>query len=299
MNEMRTSKLIPVEDYSSGLHYDTILGKLSGINIFIKYLETKGLKPLNTRVGEYARVLERYLSDKSTKEDIHTKVIFAIREIDEWLWIYKGLIVNEPKNVIDIVKKAIGGPHFARDEYENTLARNIQLELRIASYFLQNGFDVDISSISDLVVQVNGVHVFVECKRLNSRTQVLKRAKEAKRQLNKRYKSINSPSNGIVVLDVGRVIQPDQGIATSPNFEFGRQQIKYQILDFNERFNTQDIFAKDDRLIFVWMQAIVATWFELDKEPGTRFTSIHSLYANKGQRRWDLWETIKPILETT
>jgi hypothetical protein len=296
---MRPVEFVPQEIYSSGLIYESIPQKMAKISGFIQYLETKGLKPLNTRVGEYLRFFERLVSHKCSEEEIRTKLVSVIREIDEWLWVYKGLLIKEPKNIFDLVDKAMGGPHLARDENENTFPRNTQLELRICSYFLQNGFEVDVSSSSDLIVQVNEVPVFVECKRLNSPTQVLKRAKEAKKQLHKRYKSINGPSNGIVVLDVSRVIQPSQGLAILPNYPVAKGEIQAQILAFNDKFNTSKIFAEDDKLLFVWMQAIVATWIASDKEPGTRFSSVHTIYAKKDKRSWGLWETIKPLLETT
>ena len=142
-----------------------------------------------------------------------------------------------------------------------------------------------------------GYSVFVECKRLNSPTQIVKRAKESVRQLKHRYQVAIRPSYGMVVLDVSRVIHPMQGIATGLNELVAREGIRSQLKSFDQEHDTSRIFKKDKNLISVWMQAIVPTMHIEENEPSTRFSSLHSIYALEGQRRWHLFHEIKKAFE--
>ncbi len=280
-----------------GKTIESFTQKLIDANQLIKYLESKGLRITNTRLGEYVKFYERFLSNSCSDKEIQDNLLFVMREMDEWIWIYRGLMKKEPEGFIDLLKEALGGPAFAKDESDNTRPRNIQLELRVGSYFLQSEFGVTFSELSDLIVYVDGYPVFVECKRLNSPRQVIKRAKESVRQLKCRYKVAKAPSYGLVVLDVSRVIHPKQGIATGLNEFVARDGIRAQLKSFDKEYDTSRVFAKDKKLISVWMQAIVPTVHIKEKEISTRFSALHSIYAYKGQRRWYLFHKMKRAFE--
>lgn len=271
--------------------------KLNDSFEIIDYLEANGLPARQSRLGKYAKFYERYLSGLCSEEEVRDNLLFVLREMDEWSWIYKGLKIREPDGYMGLLKQAIGGPAFAKEESNNTTPRNIQLELRIGSYFLQADYDISFSGREDLAVVVNGFPVFVECKRLNSPKQVLKRSREAVKQLKNRYKSNRGPSYGLVVLDVSKVIHPKQGIATGVNEIVARDGIRAQLKEFDLRYDTSGIFSKDRKLISVWMQAIVPTVHEAEKEVAIRFSSLHSIYAREGQRRWHLLQELKRAFE--
>ena len=115
------------------------------------------MRASETRLGEYIRFYEKFLSNRCTTKEIQDNLLFVMREMDEWSWIFRGLMKKEPEGFFSLLKEAIGGPAFAKNESENTRPRNIQLELRVGSYFLQSGFDITFSGLSDLMVNVDGI----------------------------------------------------------------------------------------------------------------------------------------------
>ena len=153
-----------------------------------------------TRVGEY----QRFISDLSTKtrkdfsDEDSSRMVHTLREVEELLWIQKGLLAQTLSGGIDLLQKILGGSPFAKDDSSNTPARDFQLELRIASYFVQTGFSVDMNEDADLEVAFPDGKLFVECKRMKSPNKVLKRAKNAAQQLKSRYK--NTSQQGMVWL---------------------------------------------------------------------------------------------------
>lgn len=271
--------------------------KLIDSRLLIDYLESNGIRAAQTRLGEYVRFYERFLAGHCSNDEIGEKLLLVMREMDEWSWIYKGLKKKEPEGFLELLKEAVGGPVFSKDESENTRPRNIQLELRVGSYFLQSGFEITFAGLSDLVVDVSGHPVFVECKRLNSPKQVAKRAKESVHQLRCRYQTSRTPSYGLVVLDASRIIHPKQGVASGGNELVVRDGIRDQLKEFDTAHDTTMIFEKDKKLISVWMQAIVPAVHVEENEPSTRFSSLHTIYARQGQRRWHLFHEIKRAFE--
>lgn len=276
---------------------ESLNDKLAIARGIVSYLESKGLNARRSRVGRYVDFYEAYLAGKCEEQEIRDKLLFVIREMDEWIWIYRGLQCREPEGFLDLVDIALGGPAFARDESDKTRPRNIQLELRVGSYFLQTGYTVSFAGLEDLIVNIGQYPIFVECKRIGSKKQVQKRAKEALKQLQRRYASARGVSYGLVVLDVSRVIHPLQGMTSGTNELVARDGIRAQLAQMDQDSNTAPIFAKDRRLISVWQQAIVPTIHGDEEELATRFSSLHAVYARQGQRRWDLFQALRPAFE--
>lgn len=273
--------------WGGGVTTESLAAKSASTARLIEWLEAKGLRARQTRLGEYLRLYDQFLTGKCSDVEISDKLLFAMREIDEWSWIYQGLLRAEPEGSFELLSQAIDGVAYAKDESLDTRPRNIQLELRVASYFLQTGFSVSLSDVSDLVVNVEGFPIFVECKRLNSPRQVAKRSKEAARQLRQRYQNGKKPSYGLVVLDASRVIHPKQGISFGLSEALLRAELQAQLQVFDREYDTSKVFSKDQKLVSVWMQAITPA-FHSGNAPCTLFSSLHSIYAHEGQRRWHL-----------
>jgi len=263
---------------SGGRTTESFAEKATFATRLIEYLEMKGIRARQTRLGEYESLLQRLLSSNYNDKEMEDKLLLVMRELDEWSWIYRGLMKAEPEGSLELLRQAVDGVAFAKDESTNTRPRNTQLELRVASYFLQAGFPVSFSGLSDLVVDVEGFPVFVECKRLNSPKQVDKRAKEAARQLRHRYKSTLVASYGLVVLDISRIIHPKQGIGSAPSLAMCRAGLQDQLKEFDREYDTSPIFFKDKKLILVWKQAIApAFYYDLDVSVGSEW-SLHIVF---------------------
>ena len=144
-------KRVPFGESPGGKTAETFDQKLANAENLVEYLKSKGLPTEHTRLGHYVRFYRRFVAGECTDDEVRDQLYFVMREMDEWSWIYRGVVNSEPEGLLDRLKQAVKGVAFAKDEGENTKARNIQLELRVASYFLQAGFDVNLSGPSDLL----------------------------------------------------------------------------------------------------------------------------------------------------
>lgn len=271
------------------------------LDSFADWLKTVGIDASKTRVGEYQRFIS-YLSTKSRhdfSEEDSSKMVHTLREVEELLWIQKGLMSKKLNSGIDLLKKILGGAPFAKDESLNTPARDFQLELRIASYFIQTGFSVDMNEDADLEVIFPDGKLFVECKRLKSSSKVLKRAKIAAQQLNKRYKGTNLQRYGLAVFDISNIIMPNQGITSGPSINGVRDLVRAHLIDFSHKYDITKHFMSDNKALSVWLQAIVPTWAKENNITDiiTRFSSHHLVLAPEYGPKAKAYEILKRVTD--
>ena len=271
------------------------------LDSFAAWLKTVGIDASKTRVGEYQRFIS-YLSSKSRQdfsEEDSSRMVYTLREVEELLWIQKGLMSQKLSSGIDLLKKILGGSPLAKDDSSNTLARDFQLELRIASYFIQTGFAVDMNEDADLEVAFPDGKLFVECKRLKSKSKVLKRAKIAAQQLKNRYKSTNQQKYGLAVFDISNIIMPNQGIISGPSVNGVRDLIQAQLIDFSQKYDITKYFMPDKKALSIWLQAILPTWAKENNitEIITRFSSFHLVLAPEYGPKAKAFETLKRVTD--
>ena len=72
------------------------------------------------------------------------------------------------------------------------------------------GFEIDLNSKCDIVAFLGSTKFSIECKRLQSQKQIPNRAKDAYRQLIKRY-SIDKALNvfGMIFLNISKALNPN------------------------------------------------------------------------------------------
>jgi hypothetical protein len=151
---------------------DSVFGeRIKKLNSFAEWVKSYGIDVEKTRIGEYQRFIS-YLASKTTEQDVSeddsSRMVHTLREIEELLWIQKGFRMQTLSGGMDALKKILDGAPFAKDDSSTASARDFQLELRIASYFLQTGFSVEMNGDADLEVSFPNGRLFVECKRLKS-----------------------------------------------------------------------------------------------------------------------------------
>ena len=268
---------------------------------FADWLKTVGIDASKTRVGEYQRFIS-YLSTKLAEdfsEEDSSRMVHTLREVEELLWIQKGLMSKKLNGGIDLLKKILGGAPFAKDDSSNAPARDFQLELRIASYFIQTGFTVNMNEDADLEVDFQNGKLFVECKRFKSTSKVLKRAKIAAQQLKKRYQSTNMQKYGLAVFDISKIIMPNQGITSGPSVNGVRDLIRAHLVDFAYKYDVTKHFLPDKKALSVWLQAIVPTWATENNttEILTRFSSFHLVLAPEYGPNAKAFETLKRVTD--
>ena len=284
---------------------DSVFGeRKKKLNSFAEWVKSVGIDVDKTRIGEYQRFLS-YLASKTCKQDFSeddsSRMVHALREIEELLWIQEGLKTQKLKGGMDVLKKILGGAPFAKDDSSIASARDFQLELRIASYFLQTGFNVDMDGDCDLEVLFPEGKLFVECKRLKSQKKVMKRAKNAALQLKNRYRSTKQQKYGLAVFDISNIIMPNQGITSGPSGTGVRDLIRYHLVAFSQKFDVSRYFMSDKNALSVWLQAIVPTWYPVQEENvteiSTRISSFHLVLAPGSGPKARAFATLKRVLD--
>ena len=221
--------------------------------------------------------------------------LFNLREVDELLWVYEGLQRQVPAGAIALLEKAIGGSLLSSNEID-TQARNFLFELRIASYFLQAGVPITLNDRSDIVASFDDAVIHIECKRLESRKKVQQRAAESLRQLQSRLSGPSSKQYGLAAFDVGQILHPNQGLSWSVTAEHGRLGLKSQLAAFEDDFDLGRLFRPERRVLSVWLQMLVPILHLAEKQPATRFSSLHLVLAAHGRRR-ALFEKLRVVFE--
>jgi hypothetical protein len=281
--------------------------RLERLASFRELLEQRGLRVAPTRVGQYLKALSRFATLAQVPDTIETRAglnhdefdqyLFVLREVDELLWVFKGLQVREPAGALDKIEKALGGQMLSREDLNST-ARNYLFELRIASYFLQAGLEVDMSDDADVMVRLDTAAVHIECKRPESRAKVLTRAKEALRQLQRRFEQDgDARSLGLVAIDVGRILHPGQGLSFGVTAESMRDGLRAQLLKFDDEYQLAKVFRGEKRVLSVWLQLLTPVLHMTEGQPATRFSSLHLPLVPEFGERARVFEKLRSAFE--
>jgi len=274
--------------------------RLDRLDALRELLERRGLRVAPTRVGQYLKALTQFVALAGQRELEHHEFddyLFTLREVDELLWVFKGLRVHEPAGALEKVEKALGGQRFSSEDLNST-ARNYLFELRIASYFLQAGFKVEMGDEADLTVRVDEATVHIECKRPESPTKVRARAKEALRQLKRRFESdVTGRSLGLVAVDVGRILHPAQGLAVGVTAQLARDGLRAQLLKFDDEYQLGQVFRDETRILSVWLQVLTPVLHVVEQQPATRFSSLHLPLVPEFGQQWRIFNRLRSAFE--
>lgn len=165
---------------------------------------------IKTDVGRIA-VYQQYfnnLVDNPVNESIPSIVRANLhRELFELIWIYKNFVGEKSDKIKDYLKKTLKGVVASNlDSTKDQSSRNYLFELRVASYFLNSGYEINLDTDCDLVAIKSKEKYFVECKRITSYDKIGERIKEAFKQLEKRLESdTTSKKYGIIWIDISFV----------------------------------------------------------------------------------------------
>jgi hypothetical protein len=282
MSNQKTYKLpvnsIPSMDYSH--HLDDMLE-------FQSYLNHKGIKTKNTRIERYISYLDilsknskvldaARIFKNSSQIQMHNRsdwVLYVLREVHELAWILKGLKITEPKGIDEKLKVVVNGSDFAALDTDSH-SRNIQFELRIASYFCQSKCEVDLTKGTDVIALSEKFAYFVECKRIASEAQLSKRLQEAKQQLKARMpkKYMGRKSIGCIAGDVTKVAFPHNGLTWGLTNEHCRDILQEKLKEISYKVRPESFFEFKS-VSFYWLQIHIAALIQYPITPMTRFSS--------------------------
>jgi len=203
----------------------------------------RGINTANTRIERYSKYLIECAEGSSTSESLIFKnsldarfqsridwIMYVLREVHELMWILRGLKQHIPIGLDDKLRAIVSGSDFAALD-KNSHSRNVQFELRIASYFCQSGCEVDLTTDTDVIAASSEFGFYVECKRVASANQLAGRLEKGAKQLSKRmpseYKKLRTV--GIVAADVTAVAYPHNGLTWAETEEHSRDIIRSKL----------------------------------------------------------------------
>jgi len=134
-------------------------------------------------------------------------------ECSDLIFIHKGLSGLKSPILKRKLKALLKGPKHSSDEKPaggSHQARDISLELVIASHFALGGFDVEFSNDADVIVRDGNTTFYIECKRPSGRN-IEGTIDEIYHQLRRRYKGHKSDTQarGLAVISLTKRLIPD------------------------------------------------------------------------------------------
>lgn len=300
MEDAKTYKVD--EDEIPSLHFKEHSAQLKE---FSQWLRKIGIDTSNTRISAYIKFLDSYVnndqlnpSENEQDKKTYDEMQYVLREVHELMWIYNGFKNNTPKGSEKLFKIIVGGKDFARDDID-TSARNYQLELRIASYFLRAKYEVDLERPTDIVAYSSKDRYFIECKRLSSPKKVDTRIKEAAKQLENKIKKKRflCKDLGIAVFDVTKLAFPHQGLTWGMTYEHCRDVIQNKLKEIEGTYDFVGPFLKNKNVILVWIQVHMPSLHILKGHPTTRFSSLFLPLIPRAGFRAAAFERLRQVIE--
>ncbi len=190
------------------------------------WLNKLGIEYSKTRVGRYkelfASLARHQLTgdlDRFFDEYSFASFVNAAHETAEVIRIYEGLSGQSNSEIVTRLKESIKGHELCVLDLDNRSGRDFGFELAIAAKFVRAGHSVNFGHAADLEVEIDGMKLFVECKRLKSQKQIQKRIREGLKQLRKRYGKSDDPkrSFGMLALSIGKTVNSDLGLLEATN----------------------------------------------------------------------------------
>ncbi|HHX8522784.1 TPA: hypothetical protein ACVO3F_004367 [Vibrio diabolicus] len=180
-----------------------------------------GVPYQKTRFGTYEKDLEEFLKGVGPKDAKESVTVFmnAHKEANELVRIMNVYKSFDAEEILEPIKKMTSGQRF-RNATTKDQSRDFAFELGVASRFIKAGYAVDLRGISDLVVDIDGTRLYVECKRMKSFKQLGKRVQEANKQIKTRLSTDrSSKSRGMIALNVTDIVMEDDTPIIVPKIE--------------------------------------------------------------------------------
>ncbi|MCS0301224.1 hypothetical protein [Vibrio diabolicus] len=199
-----------------------------------EWVSSFGVPYQKTRFGAYEKDLEEFLKGGGPKDAKESVTVFmnAHKEDAELVRImnvYKSFDADE---ILEPIKKMTSGQRF-RNATTKDQSRDFAFELGVASRFIKAGYTVDLRGISDLVVDIDGTRLYVECKRMKSFKQLGKRVQEANKQIRTRLSTDrSSKSRGMIALNVTDIVMENDTPIIFPKIEDYQQASAYTLKSF-------------------------------------------------------------------
>lgn len=205
-----------------------------------------GFKYKSTRIGEYEDNLKLFVNAVGTipeddKELMDKFYIFmqSATEACQIIRIWNTFKGGDHQGLRERVKKIMTGKSLRAEAIRKNSkgnsddpARDFAFELNIASRFLKGGYEVDLTEECDVVVDLVGKKLYVECKRIKSEKQLGKRVKSASKQITRRIGANRKKKYGLVALDITDLLIPEGTVTITSNIASFDHRIKSLVTDY-------------------------------------------------------------------
>ncbi len=285
---------------------------ISDLILLEEFCSNCGIQTANTRLQRY----KDYLCWTAAEKGLHSGeaffknakqhpfkspidwYLYVLREVHELMWIVKGLKMHMPKGAEGKLRTIVGGSDFAALD-SNSQSRNLQFELRIASYFCQAGCEVDLSSKTDIIATKGRFAFFVECKRVGSSSQATKRLSEAVKQLLHRMPQRHQGklAFGCVTADITKAAFQHNGLTFAFTSDHAKHVIQEKLLEMVNEIDFKSVFNSGDRLLRCFFQIHIPSLIIHPPTTSTRFSSYCLDNALPGCRRWFAARMLHNIFE--
>jgi len=262
---------------------------LEDLREFVLLVESLGINVSGTRIARYQDYYEALVEGTDEErifQGISGKIfknrldleLYVLREVHEIMWILKGLKKHLPKGVEEKLNQVVGGRDFAALDKDSS-SRNAQFELRIASYFCQAGYSVDMSNPTDVIATHDRTIYFVECKRVTSFGALIKRLKQAKKQLRTGLTRsiLESRSFGVIAIDVTKVAFKYNGLTLGLTADHTRDVIQDQLREIDNGVLNSGFALEQQNLLLTWLQIHIPALVVYPHQCITRFSSYFAI----------------------
>ncbi|MCX5819730.1 MAG: hypothetical protein NT047_07450 [Deltaproteobacteria bacterium] len=301
----QSSYLIPNQTLPS-LGYED---NLDDLREFAALVESLGINVAGTRIARYQSYYKSLLEGTGNEEKIFQGIsgrkfdnpqdtrLYVLREVHELMWIIKGLKKHLPRGAEEKLSQVVGGRDFAALD-NDTASRNTQFELRIASYFCQAGYSVDMSSLTDVIASRDGNTYYVECKRVTSYSALIKRLKQARSQLATRFTPsiLASKNYGIIAMDVTKVAFTHNGLTYGVTADHTKDVIQDKLKEIDEIIIARGFSLKPENLLLLWLQIHIPALVLFPNQYSTRFSSFFVINNKLSERTTKAFVKLQQVL---
>lgn len=282
---------------------------LSDLAELIHWINGLGIKTNSTRLERYRRYLKASLDDEPfDPEKIFKNLydgpiqheldlqLYILREVHELNWIWNGIKNNMPNGIELKLRKIVGGRDFAALDQDSS-SRNLQFELRIASYFCRHKLKVDVSTDTDIIAQSKKEKFFVECKRIASEKQVQAKLNEAAKQLHSRMPK-RGRNYGVIALDLTKVAFSHNGITLGTSSDHLKSNIQSKLASIEASWEHSNTARSDPRVLLIWKQIHIAGFTQYPAQNMTRFSNLFDVKYPLFWRQNCSFKRLKKVIES-
>jgi hypothetical protein len=266
---------------------DSVATLLERLRRFENLCSAHGVDPRNTRIDRYHRYLEAspwqdggldkgIFLDPPDSPIQHSldRLLYVLREVHELTWIGEGLRGTNTRGLADKLEVIVRGADFAASD-RNAESRNTQFELRIASYFGRRRYRLDLSTLTDIVATRGLTTYYIECKRVASAAQLVKRIKEGLRQVEERKPKSGffRKRHGVVAADVTRVAFTRNGLTMGGTPDHARDIVREELRRINAHLHSRGPSMDGRDVVGLWLQIHIPALVLNPPTPITIFSS--------------------------